>query len=179
MSTYDTGMTSLIKWLYSAKAHLRNERSHFFLCEEWRYTLALVMFGNRQPGHLIGLPTRVKRKEIAERISYSQACLNVLGFISIHMCWCGLEWNLVQVPLQSTPTYVYWYESDCIQTRHHADEETPVDTKRNSGDNPCGRRSTCILPLNQNTYKSQWACSLIKTGVQKGKLGRQKHVRFL
>ena len=33
-------------------------------------------------------------------------CLDVVGFTSIHMCWCGLGWNLVQVPLQSTSTHV-------------------------------------------------------------------------
>jgi len=33
-------------------------------------------------------------------------CLDVVGFTSIHMCWSGLRWNLVQFPLQSTPTYV-------------------------------------------------------------------------
>ena len=44
-------------------------------------------------------------------------CLDVVGFTSIHMCWSGLGWNLVQVPLQSTPTHVDWCESDYIQTR--------------------------------------------------------------
>jgi hypothetical protein len=33
-------------------------------------------------------------------------CLDVIGFTSIHMCWSVLEWNLVQVPLQFTPTHV-------------------------------------------------------------------------
>ena len=44
-------------------------------------------------------------------------CLDVVGFTSIHMCWSGLGWNLVQVPLQSTPTHVDWCEFDYIQTR--------------------------------------------------------------
>jgi hypothetical protein len=35
-------------------------------------------------------------------------CLDVVGFPSIHMCWSGLGWNLVQVPLQSIPTHVDW-----------------------------------------------------------------------
>jgi len=43
--------------------------------------------------------------------------LDVVVFTSIHMCWSGLGWNLVQVPLQSTPTHVDWCESDYIQTR--------------------------------------------------------------
>jgi len=33
-------------------------------------------------------------------------CLDVVGFTSIHMCWSGLGWNLVQVLLQSNPTHV-------------------------------------------------------------------------
>jgi len=44
-------------------------------------------------------------------------CLDVVGFTSIHMCWSGLGWNLVQILLQSTPTHVDWCESDYIQTR--------------------------------------------------------------
>ena len=46
-------------------------------------------------------------------------CLDVVGFTSIHMCWSGLRWNLIQVPLQTTPTHVDWCESDCIQTKPH------------------------------------------------------------
>jgi len=33
-------------------------------------------------------------------------CLDVVVFTSIHVCWCGLGWNLVQVLLQSTSTHV-------------------------------------------------------------------------
>jgi len=44
-------------------------------------------------------------------------CLDVVGFISSHMCWSGLGWNLVQVPLQLTPIYMNWCESDYIQTK--------------------------------------------------------------
>jgi len=47
-------------------------------------------------------------------------CLDVIGFTSIHVCWCGLGWNLVQVPLQSTSIHVDWCESDYIQTRSYA-----------------------------------------------------------
>jgi len=32
--------------------------------------------------------------------------LDVVGFASIHVYWSGLGWNLVQLPLQSTPTHV-------------------------------------------------------------------------
>jgi len=44
-------------------------------------------------------------------------CLDVVGFILIHMCWSRLGWNLVQVPLQPTPIHVDWCESDYIQTK--------------------------------------------------------------
>jgi len=44
-------------------------------------------------------------------------CLDVVVFTSIHVCWCGLEWNLVQIPLQFISTYVDWCKSDYIQTR--------------------------------------------------------------
>ena len=47
-------------------------------------------------------------------------CLDVVIFTSIHMCWSGLGWNLIQVPLQPTPTHVEWCESDYIQTRPNA-----------------------------------------------------------
>jgi len=50
-------------------------------------------------------------------IIFLRPCLDVVGFTSIHMCWSGLEWNLVQVLLQSTPTHMDWCESDYIQTR--------------------------------------------------------------
>jgi len=33
-------------------------------------------------------------------------CLDVVVFNSIHVCWCGLGWNLVQVPFQSTSIHV-------------------------------------------------------------------------
>ena len=33
-------------------------------------------------------------------------CLDVVVFTLIHMCWCGLGWNLVQVLLQSISTHV-------------------------------------------------------------------------
>jgi len=49
--------------------------------------------------------------------SHLRPCLHVVGFTSIHMCWSGLKWNLVQVSLQSTPTHVDWCESNNIQTR--------------------------------------------------------------
>jgi hypothetical protein len=37
---------------------------------------------------------------------YIKALFDVVGFTSIHVYWCGLGWNLVQVPLQSTSTHV-------------------------------------------------------------------------
>jgi len=39
-------------------------------------------------------------------IMYLGLFLDVVIFTSIHACWCGLGWNLVQVPLQSTSTHV-------------------------------------------------------------------------
>jgi hypothetical protein len=44
-------------------------------------------------------------------------CLDAIGSTSIHVCWSGLGWNLVQVPLQSTLTLLDCGESDYIQTR--------------------------------------------------------------
>jgi len=49
--------------------------------------------------------------------SFLRPCLDVVVFTSIHVCWCGLRWNVVQVQLQSTSTHVDWCESDNIQTR--------------------------------------------------------------
>jgi hypothetical protein len=34
-------------------------------------------------------------------------CLDVVGFTSIHICWGGLRWNLVQVPLQSVSKHTW------------------------------------------------------------------------
>jgi hypothetical protein len=38
--------------------------------------------------------------------NFIRPCLDVVIFTSIHMCWCVLGWNLVQVSLQSTSTHV-------------------------------------------------------------------------
>jgi len=56
-------------------------------------------------------------------------CLDVVVFTS--MCWCGLEWNLVQVPLQSTSTHVDWCEYDYIQTRPKEEHLTVMKNTSN------------------------------------------------
>ena len=43
-------------------------------------------------------------------------CLDVVGFTSIHVFWCGLEWFfLKKILLQSTLTHVDWYESNYVK----------------------------------------------------------------
>jgi hypothetical protein len=47
-------------------------------------------------------------------------CLDAYVFISIHMCWSGIELNFI--PFHSTPTHVDWCGYTCIQTRPEAIE---------------------------------------------------------
>ena len=45
-------------------------------------------------------------------------CLDVVGFTSIHVFWCGLEWFfLKKILLQSTLTHVDWYESNYMKKK--------------------------------------------------------------
>jgi hypothetical protein len=57
------------------------------------------------------------RSKVTFALLYLGLCLDVVRFISIHMCWDRLWWNLVQVTLRSTPTHVNWCKSDYIQIR--------------------------------------------------------------
>ena len=40
------------------------------------------------------------------KVTIVRPCLDLVRFTSVHLCWSGLGWNLVQVPLQPTPAHV-------------------------------------------------------------------------
>ena len=62
-------------------------------------------------------PTHARSGGRARPATGRQQQLWMLSYSLQSTCWCGLRWNLVQVPLQSISTHMDWCEYDYIQTK--------------------------------------------------------------
>jgi len=68
-------------------------------------TRALVGVGDHNSSMTNGGGTKTGHSKPLNHLTF-RPCLDIDGFILIHVYWCGLGWNLIQVPLQSTSTHV-------------------------------------------------------------------------
>jgi len=87
----------------SVRSGLDSGRSWFHRSTSMHSALQMLFAHFKEINH--ELPTYNKNDK-NNKPSQLRLCLDVVGFTSIYMCWSGLGWNLVQVPLQSTLTHV-------------------------------------------------------------------------